>query len=879
MSITALKAKNDIIDVAERLGIKVDPKTGKALCPFHNDKNPSLQFSKEKQIVTCFSGNCSAGTMDVITLVEKYLKVSNVEAIKWLNPLSNISGNVSKQPTLLQRLEKSSKHAFTSTKQAQVYAELRCLEGDLCSLGGEFYRNWSENDKKEGERIGLLKKYRLNQFTSAFKNRLVFCLRDKNGIPVSIYGRAIDNKNTVPHLYLKNGQQGVFPHYPKASTRQLILTESIIDSASLLQCKSWKVGKLESCEVLACYGTNGLTKEHTEVIKNLKQLEEIIFFFDGDQAGQTAVKKHAEILSNSFPTLKLSNVSTPEKEDINSLMVGHENAGELFSHLIAERSLLNQSLVISEQRSGEVMTNEDHLKFNIQNLKFDSSNSNNLIFSSANAIYAIKGGVSKGLESMKVTLVVEHEGRKSRLKLDLFEDKQIVKSAREISNKLGLDMADIEDDLENLTDELEMYRDGLKVKPQQENEEGNNSLSLAQKQAAIKLLRCESMSSDKNGNNTNKNKNLLTEFNSLIGESGIVGEESARLSLFVIACSYLIKKPLHGLIQGSSGSGKTHLMNKILDLLPKHKIVRITRVTESSFYNYEEHFFKHKVLGMEDLDGLEEKALFAFRELQSKGEISSSTTLKDEVTGELSAGLKVVRGPIASLSCTTKGEIYEDNMSRSFLIAVNESKEQTEKILVYQQEKAAGLVKEDEEKQAVNQIQNALSLLKNYEVINPFATKLQLPPQAHKIRRLHELFQYFVQTITVLNQYQREIKNGKLVTSKEDVKTAIEIMFDSIMLKVDELDGSLRSFYEKLKAYAKGLGEDESFTQRDVRLSLLVSKSQLQRYFNDLLELEYIEKVNGFKNVGFKYKISYWDNIDKLRKDIKEYLFNQLEKL
>jgi len=53
----------------------------------------------------------------------------------------------------------------------------------------------------------------------------------------------------------------------------------------------------------------------------------------------------------------------------------------------------------------------------------------------------------------------------------------------------------------------------------------------------------------------------------------------------------------------------------------------------------------------------------------------------------------------------------------------------------------------------------------------------------------------------------------------------------------------------------------------------------LHRYFNDLLELEYIEKVNGFKNVGFKYKISYWDNIEKLRSEIKEYLFNQLEKL
>lgn len=848
MSIEAIKSKSNIMDVARNLGIEIDSKSKKALCPFHNDKNPSLQFSQEKQIATCFSGNCDAGTMDVISLVERKLSVTNVEAIKYLNPIIK-SVKSSETPSLLEKIFITSRNSFKQSKQAQSYAGFRGLNSELCFLGASFYQSWGENQCKEAESFGLIKKYALNKYSSAFKNRLVFFLRDENNVPVSIYGRAIDEKNEVKHLYLKNGQKGLFPSYPKPQTKQLILTESIIDAQSLLQYKE----ALEGYEILAIYGTNGLTKEHTEAIKNLTELEEIIFFFDGDEAGDKAVLKYVEGFKEVFPAVVISKVKSPRDEDINSLMVGHEDAGELFSHLLAERSPLFTPLIIPKV-----------IQVQSKELTLNTKQTNNLIFSTAHAIYFVKGGMSKGLDSMKVTLVVEYGHRKSRLKLDLYEDKQIVKSAREISNKLGLDMATIETDLEALTDELEQYREDAKSKQEDSNSSLNNSIPLAEKQQAIKLL---------------KSKSLLTKLNSLIGESGIVGEESARLSLFVIACSYLIKKPLHGLIQGSSGSGKTHLMNKILDLLPQHKIVRITRVTESSFYNYEEYFFKHKVLGMEDLDGLEEKALFAFRELQSKGEISSSTTLKDEVTGELSAGLKIVRGPIASLSCTTKGEIYEDNMSRSFLIAVNESGEQTEKILGYQQNKAAGLINETEEKQIVNQIQNALSLLKNYEVINPFATRLQLPPQAQKIRRLHELFQYFVQTITVLNQYQREVKNGKLVTSKEDVKTAIKIMFDSIMLKVDELDGSLRNFYEKLKAFAQEKGEEESFNQRDVRLTFLISKSQLQRYFNELLELEYIEKVNGFKNIGFHYKISYWDNIEKLRKEIKEYLNKQLEKL
>lgn len=71
MDIQALKNKLDIIEIAHSLGIKTD-KNLKALCPFHGEKTASLQFSREKQICTCFSSKCTAGTMDVVELVKKY---------------------------------------------------------------------------------------------------------------------------------------------------------------------------------------------------------------------------------------------------------------------------------------------------------------------------------------------------------------------------------------------------------------------------------------------------------------------------------------------------------------------------------------------------------------------------------------------------------------------------------------------------------------------------------------------------------------------------------------------------------------------------------------------------------------------------------------
>jgi DNA primase len=76
MEITKIKSSLEITEVAKELGIEINLKTKKALCPFHADKTPSLQFSKEKQIATCFSSNCNAGTMDVIGLTEKKLSLT-----------------------------------------------------------------------------------------------------------------------------------------------------------------------------------------------------------------------------------------------------------------------------------------------------------------------------------------------------------------------------------------------------------------------------------------------------------------------------------------------------------------------------------------------------------------------------------------------------------------------------------------------------------------------------------------------------------------------------------------------------------------------------------------------------------------------------------
>ena len=140
------------------------------------------------------------------------------------------------------------------------------------------------------------------------------------------------------------------------------------------------------------------------------------------------------------------------------------------------------------------------------------------------------------------------------------------------------------------------------------------------------------------------------------------------------------------------------------------------------------------------------------------------------------------------------------------------------------------------------------------------------------------MYQAVIKQVTFLNQYQRKLtNNNQLITEIEDIEQATEVLFESIILKVDELDGSLRQFFERLKKHVKS--ENQEFILREIRQEFNSSKTQIFRYIQTLLELEYIKQVGGFANKGIKYKISYWDNYQKLRAEIKDFLMLQIEQL
>lgn len=875
MEIQEIKTRLSIAQVLEHYGMRAD-KNARMCCPFHDDKTPSMQVYEKTNTVYCFSANCKTHghSLDVIDFIMHQENINKHEALKKATVLINPSGEMTKTE-LLTKLFNYFKNGLKSSPQARAYCQSRGLDYEVIEIGfnGGQYHHGSRKDEtliKSCVQHGLLSVSSSPARTGEIaynvfgKNCIVFALKDNLGQITGLYFRSIiENRNrkdaTTRHFYLRD-RKGLYPNYPAHYAEKLILTESIIDAGSLLQNSQIA----QNYSILALYGTNGLTEEHQKAIKSIKNLGEIILFFDGDQAGREAVKKYAPMLKEMISQAKVSVANCPENEDINSLLISHEPT--VLEHLLETRTPFLFSIEkekVQEIRAEIVVSKVEtaHRPNNLDRVALDTSNPFNLIYRTEAITYCIKGGIKGNLDSLKISVQIINNSQRTdyRAKLDLYENKQIVATAQATAEKLHLNHNEIEADLSKLTSLLEDYRE--QQEPTADNTESKVKVSESNTRACVNFLQQEK---------------LLERFNQLLGESGIIGEENNRLLLFVIASSYMMPSPLHALVQGSSGSGKTHLLLKIANLMPQEDTITLTRVTENSFYNYGENDLKNKLLCMEDLDGMKDEAFLAFRELQSRGMLTSSTSIKDE-TGNIKGVVKTVRGPVATLSATTKGEIYEDNMSRCFLVAVDETAEQTQRIISYQNQLSAGLIDRQKQEQIKLFTQNCLRLLRPYEVVNPFAGRLNLPPEAHKIRRLNELYQVFVRQITLLNQFQRQKDDkGRLVATKEDLQTACQIMFESIVLKVDELDGSLRLFYENLKGYILPKGKEYEFTRREVRQALQVSKTQQHSYLTRLEELEYIKQSGGFVNRGLHYKIAHWDSYTALRAKIKDHLESQL---
>jgi len=467
MDIPAIKQQLPLSKVISYYGLKAD-KQNRLRCPFHDDRTPSLQLYYKTQSCYCFSSNCKTNgkSIDVIDFIMYYENLTKHEAIEKaksiighhsntpIDPMPILSPNTMNKDTALARTQFLStlftyfKNAVSNSKPAQDYILSRGLSYQHTEIGynsGQFHHGARKDEKliRDALAYGLLldqgKRSRLGDpaYKPFGKACICFPLRDRDDNIVSLYFRSIFDNKDYRHCYLKD-RQGLYPRYPDSNTTKLILTESIIDAATLIEQEAIR----NTYTILALYGTNGLTEEHKQAIDKPTNLEEIIFALDNDPAGAEATKKYTTLFTAHYPQIKLSKIDLPCK-DINETLLAHSSP-EIFTHLLDNRTTISKTIpqentdtlfpstekeAITVPPTNTITSTEEkepdiHVSAGsdieeaphreseaLESPKgssgiLDTANPYNLRYPSSNILYQIKGFKSDQPDSLKVTLQI-----------------------------------------------------------------------------------------------------------------------------------------------------------------------------------------------------------------------------------------------------------------------------------------------------------------------------------------------------------------------------------------------------------------------------------------------------------------------------------------
>ena len=506
--------------------------------------------------------------------------------------------------------------------------------------------------------------------------------------------------------------------------------------------------------------------------------------------------------------------------------------------------------------------------------KLNTDNKDALQFTTEELGFTILGGINTNhLDRMRVTVKIEVINRKYpdfmqneelagialRANIDLYHDVQTEKLIRRTAERLEVGTSHLYSGIAQLTEALEKYRLQL-IEKELDTKPKPKKLTEKEIEETTAFL---------------KAPNLNEETNKLLGTSGIVGEELNRSIMWYVYTSRKLSRPLHIISFGSSGTGKSHLQEKVGELIPDEDKIEITALTQNAFYYFGTDELGHKLIMIEDFDGAL-TALYPIRELQSKQRISKTVTIKDNKGNTKTIHLKV-QGPVTVAGCTTQESMYEDNANRSFLIYLDESKEQDKKVMHYQRLLSAGKINLEEEHKTKEFLKNVQRVLKTVKIINPYAEYLEIPDEVLKPRRSNAHYLGFIEAVTFYHQYQRteevNTDTGEIYiqTTLEDIEIANAMMKDILLRKSDELNKATRSYFEHLKAYLKTENKT-TFSTKEIRQALRTNPSSQKRYMLLLLSNNYIKKVKGKKERGFVYEVCSFEEYEQLKNKVSSVL-------
>ena len=346
-----IREKIDIVDIiGERLPLTKKGKNYWGICPFHDDNNPSMSVSRDKQIYKCFS--CGAAG-NVFNFIMNYDHMDFRDALVYLGNRCGVD---------VKGVKKSSSNTRFNKMYEAYDISLKYYVNNLNSGAGKKAREYLKNRKIDDK---LIKKYEIglslansNDLTNllikkdfdismineiglsndkhdVYNDRIMFPLHDTYGKCVGFSGRIYDSSsdskyvNTKESPIFKKGEMLYNYHRVKEECRKknyVIVMEGFMD---VIRASS--VG-INNC--IALMGTS-MTKEQLNLIKRLSS--NIILCLDGDDAGVNATLKNGELFLNEGIEVKVINLPNPDDPDTYIL----NNGKDKFLSLIDNSILFN----------------------------------------------------------------------------------------------------------------------------------------------------------------------------------------------------------------------------------------------------------------------------------------------------------------------------------------------------------------------------------------------------------------------------------------------------------------------------------------------------------------------------------------------------------
>ena len=350
-----------------------------------------------------------------------------------------------------------------------------------------------------------------------------------------------------------------------------------------------------------------------------------------------------------------------------------------------------------------------------------------------------------------------------------------------------------------------------------------------------------------------KNPHLLEVAVEDMERLGHVGERTMKKLALICALSARSGNLIQPSTHAQSSAGKNALWDTVLSLLPEEMVVRRSGPSAKALFRTEVDL-KGAVLYLQEVAGSEE-ASYTIRVMQSDGRLEYEATEKMP-NGGMKNVVYETEGPTVIVQTTTKNHLHPENETRVFPIYIDESDEQTSRIVRSILTEATGSGISASERESIRQRwRDALRLLELAEALIPYADRIEIPSSPIRIRRDARRLVDVVRVIAWLHQHQRERDDeGRILATEEDFHTALGLISESLTRAWQTLTPAEETVLGAIKELPEGLKKN-GFRRRDLKVPG-VSDRRVKEVLKSLTDTGYLDCDGRAGPQGYSYTVA-----------------------